>query len=369
MFGLFGNPAGNIIKQYDQLPDMFRQGLSWEEMSARTGMPLRNIKQYSEAKYPGYGVRQETLKREEKPVAHATNTASELPGNFPGGGSGDNSDARERAATIGSYEAEIADINDQMGNVSKLAAGKRAEYEKGYKDAHQGIIDNFNTAEANYGKQEDRTKKSYQDSLGQIDSGASRNYRALMSLAGMYNAGRSSVALKDIPALVSEEASRSRAQVADKYGENMEDITAARAALNASKKKSIEKLEKDKQAGLSEIDTWEKGQNEALLRAKGQAEGNLAMARGGSWSQARQAMAGLQAQANRLRSDIAGSKATLYKGYQPAKLEVKEVAPKNYAVDTRGVEKTADGQGADSSTEVQYQEAIKKKRKNEQQLF
>ena len=247
MFGLFGNPSGNIIKQYEQLPDLFRQGLSWEEMSKRTGMPVRNIRQYSEAKYPGYGIRGDEP-RQENDRAAANDAPQSAPQNNPswqsftgggwGGGGGGGQASRDKANAIAAYDEEIRQANDALGRLGTQQSIGESNAAKARDRAFTENENSFNQARGMYDMNTrdaiDRIKKT----RDQVESDAADKIRSARGVFAAGGAADSSFAKILAPFMIGKEASKQQGQAQDTYARNRREMDINYAATENAYKKN-----------------------------------------------------------------------------------------------------------------------------------
>lgn len=123
----------SLMAKHLSLEPMHQQGLSWEEMHNRTGIPIWQIQNYAKKNFPGYGVRKEAPRAENKPVAHAENTADQpAPPLIGGHGGGGGVNARERDYTIGQIDEALGEYDHQLGMLNEQERIGRRDIEDGY---------------------------------------------------------------------------------------------------------------------------------------------------------------------------------------------------------------------------------------------
>lgn len=126
-----------IMGKYLSLEPMHQQGLSWEEMHNRTGIPISQIQNYAKKNFPGYGVRKETAKAGVKPVEHTENTADQPAPDLNYGGSGGRGggggiNTRERDYTIGQIDEALGEYDHQLGMLNEQERIGRRDIEDGH---------------------------------------------------------------------------------------------------------------------------------------------------------------------------------------------------------------------------------------------
>lgn len=155
----------SIMAKYLSLEPMHQQGLSWEEMHSRTGIPMWQIQNYAKKNFPGYGVRQNTPRAENKPVAHTEDTSDQsAPALNYGGhgyGRGGGVNTRERDYTIGQIDEALGEYDHQLGMLDEQGRVGRRDIEDGYNRDRSRLNTQHSRAMSRFATQEDDNRRAF----------------------------------------------------------------------------------------------------------------------------------------------------------------------------------------------------------------
>jgi hypothetical protein len=225
--GLF-NASSNIIKQYQQLPGLFQRGLSWEDMSRLTGMPVNNIKQYSEAKYPGYGIKPQQPKSNnaQRNTQHDSNSNSNQNlslGYYGGGGGGGNTGGnRASAAQLAEYDQGIGQLEHGLGRIDNQLGVRLGNINNQYNTKMNELRSSWNKAEGQFNDQTRQNQQQRRTNINNINDRSSVGLRGLLRSLGSMGAVGSDMQLAG--RAVQNQANQQRAGAGQTYAQNQKQI-------------------------------------------------------------------------------------------------------------------------------------------------
>jgi len=228
--GLF-NASSNIIKQYQQLPDLFHRGLSWEDMSQITGMPVRNIRQYSEAKYPGYGIKpqQQNSNDTQRNVQHDSNSNNgqnvdlSFLGRFVGsGGGGMGGGNRASAAQLAEYDQGIGQLEHGLGRIDNQLGVRLGNINNQYTTKKNELKSSWNRAEGQFNDQTRQNQQQRRTNINNINDRSAVGLRGLLRSLGSMGAVGSDMQLAG--RAVQNQANQQRTGAGQTYAQNQNQI-------------------------------------------------------------------------------------------------------------------------------------------------
>ena len=252
--GLF-NASSNIIKQYQQLPGLFQRGLSWEDMSRLPGLPVNNIKQYAEAKYPGYGIKPQQPKSNnaQRNTQHDSNSNSNQNLNlgYYGGGGGNTGGNRASAAQLAEYDQGIGQIEHGLGRVDNQLNARLGNIRDQYDTKQNELRSSWNRAEGQYNDQTRQNQQQRRTNINNINDRSAVGLRGLLRSLGSMGAVGSDMQLAG--RAVQNQANQQRAGAGQTYAQNQRQIDSTwgqfKNDYEDEKKKSLEwKVNEDRAA-------------------------------------------------------------------------------------------------------------------------
>jgi hypothetical protein len=230
--GLF-NASSNIIKQYQQLPDLFHRGLSWEDMSQITGMPVRNIRQYSEAKYPGYGIKpqQQNSNDTQRNAQHDSNSNNgqnvdlSFLGRFVGsggGGGGMGGGNRASAAQLAEYDQGIGQLEHGLGRIDNQLGVRLGNINNQYNTKKNELKSSWNRAEGQFNDQTRQNQQQRRTNINNINDRSAVGLRGLLRSLGSMGAVGSDMQLAG--RAVQNQANQQRTGAGQTYAQNQKQI-------------------------------------------------------------------------------------------------------------------------------------------------
>lgn len=273
------------------------------------------------------------------------------------------------ASTINQYQTAISDLERSLGLLpGQLEAGLN-QINDGFNKGVSRLNEQHSAALSKFATQRGDTRADFDGSLGDIDSQSRGNFQAIQSLLGRNGAGSSSAASVITPYAVSNEASKTRGKVADTYGRNLRDLTVAEDATKLSydnNKKDLEDTKRTSEYGLKQgIES-----NRAKLYGSiGEAQGNLALAKGANWQAAKDAMSNSVNAKNGIESAMSTLLNQYRNPYVVKDVAVKEAKLDNYAVDANGVKIDGTNGTGDTDTAALTQAQIKAEEDRKKKLL
>lgn len=273
------------------------------------------------------------------------------------------------ASTINQYQTAISDLERSLGLLpGQLEAGLN-QINDGFNKGVSRLNEQHSAALSKFATQRGDTRADFDGSLGDIDSQSRGNFQAIQSLLGRNGAGSSSAASVITPYAVANEASKTRGKVADTYGRNLRDLTVAEDATKLSydnNKKDLEDTKRTSEYGLKQgIES-----NRAKLYGSiGEAQGNLALAKGANWQAAKDAMSNSVNAKNGIESAMSTLLNQYRNPYVVKDVAVKEAKLDNYAVDANGVKIDGTNGTGDTDTAALTQAQIKAEEDRKKKLL
>lgn len=263
----------------------------------------------------------------------------------------------ERDATIGMIDDEMARIDSGLSNLDATRNAGVGQIDSRANKARNRLGQMHATNQTRFNTKESDTKRDFSRSTEDININAGNVYRAVQNLLGRAGAGRSSAAQEVAPYAVSQDASKSRGEVADVYSTNHRDIRQARDEEEDSFKNSNQDINDQQKQELFSLENDILSKRSKLHQTRAGLAAKRAMANGGNWDRAKSEMAADV----RARDDIDRAVANLLNDpkyssiYSLEKYQAKDPALANYATDLNGVEVTdPNGKGFDTDTSSDY---------------
>lgn len=269
--------------------------------------------------------------------------------------------ARDKQYTIGSIDNEINRINQALGNLDATRGAGLTQLDDEYNKGASRINQQLSSALSKYATKTADTKRDFARSTEDIGINANNKYQALMNLLGRSGSGRSSAADNVVPYAVSQDASKSRGEVADSYALNRRDLRDAEDDTKQSASNNLQDLgdqRRTKQASLTQdIEGKRSDYNNTLASLRGQ----RTQAAGGSWAQAKNDMQGNINARDQIDRALANLLNNYRNAYTVQDVSVKDPTMKNYATDLNGVDVSdPNGTGYDTDTSSDYLANLKK---------
>lgn len=278
-------------------------------------------------------------------------------------------EARQKSITLGNLDQQIAQYQGDLNNLG----GARSAATNAINDAYNKNLSRLNETQSSalskYATKRSDTQKTFQDSLGDIQNGAYNNYNALQQLLGRAGSGSSSAAKNVVPYAVSQDASKSRAGVADSYGMNMRDLKDAEDETKLTYKNSVADLGDQRRTSLGNLDKDIQGKQAEYNNTLAELAGQRAQAAGGDWKAVQGAMQSYVDRRNAINKALSTLTDKYRNPYSVKGVTVKDPTMRNYTTDINGVavqSGTADG-NTDTSADylAQIRAAEDEKKKNQ----
>lgn len=234
------NASSNIINQYESLPGYFNQGLSISDISAQSGVPIRNVEQYRDAKYPGYsngGAGNSggnatnssggydwlgALANIGSSVGGAINSVGQTIGSNLGYYSSGSNSNSATAAQLAEYDQGIGQLEHGVGRLDTQLAIALDNIAKQYGVKANELASSLTKGQNQYGTQTTQNQQDKRTNFNNINDRASSGLRGLIDSLGSMGAVGSD--LSKAGQVVQDETNLARNGANQTYAKNQQTL-------------------------------------------------------------------------------------------------------------------------------------------------